>query len=148
MMEPCYIFDIDGTCADLTHRLHWIKDHPHDWNSFFNAAKHDTVFPHIRQLAYTLASATYRAQIVYCSGRPERTRFATAAWLNWNGFPPGKLFMRPDDDFREDSIVKQELLALIRQEFEPLMAFDDRDRVVEMWRRNGVPCAQVADGRF
>lgn len=27
-------------------------------------------------------------------------------------------------------------------------AFDDRQQVVDMWRDNGVPCAQVAPGRF
>lgn len=29
-----------------------------------------------------------------------------------------------------------------------VMTFDDRDRVVAMWRRNGVVCAQVAPGDF
>ena len=29
-----------------------------------------------------------------------------------------------------------------------VMVFDDRDRVVNMWRRNGVVCAQVAPGDF
>jgi hypothetical protein len=28
------------------------------------------------------------------------------------------------------------------------MAFDDRSQVVKMWRKRGVPCAQVADGDF
>ena len=28
------------------------------------------------------------------------------------------------------------------------LAFDDRDRVVAMWREEGVPCFQVAPGDF
>jgi len=28
------------------------------------------------------------------------------------------------------------------------MVFDDRDKVVNMWRENGIPCLQVAPGNF
>jgi hypothetical protein len=37
---------------------------------------------------------------------------------------------------------------LMADGFRPIMAFDDRNQVVEMWRQRGVPCAQVADGNF
>lgn len=29
------IFDIDGTLADCSHRLHWIQSKPKNWNAFF-----------------------------------------------------------------------------------------------------------------
>jgi hypothetical protein len=32
--------------------------------------------------------------------------------------------------------------------FEPIMVFDDRNRVVKALRAAGVPCAQVAEGDF
>jgi hypothetical protein len=45
--------------------------------------------------------------------------------------------------------VKRELLARIRSDgFDPAVAIDDRQRVVQMWRREGLVCAQVAEGNF
>ncbi len=57
--------------------------------------------------------------------------------------------MRSEGDHRPDYKVKEELLGrILKDGFEPIMAFDDRDQVVKMWREAGVPCAQVADGNF
>jgi hypothetical protein len=57
--------------------------------------------------------------------------------------------MRKNNDHREDSIVKQEMLDKIRLDgYNPTLVFDDRARVVEMWRKNGIKCFQVAEGNF
>jgi hypothetical protein len=32
--------------------------------------------------------------------------------------------------------------------YNPTLVFDDRSRVVEMWRKNGIKCFQVAEGNF
>ena len=32
--------------------------------------------------------------------------------------------------------------------YEPFLVFDDRQRVVDMWRRNGIQCCQVAPGDY
>jgi hypothetical protein len=51
--------------------------------------------------------------------------------------------------FTSDDILKEEWL---NQEFPDkqnlLCVYDDRDKVVAMWRRNGIPCFQVAPGDF
>jgi hypothetical protein len=87
--------------------------------------------------------------IVYVSGRSDVCREATVEWLKKYGLPDGPLFMRKAGDHRNDDILKIELLAEVRaQGFEPIMAFDDRDRVVAAWRAAGIPCAQVAPGNF
>jgi hypothetical protein len=53
--------------------------------------------------------------------------------------------MRLAGDTRADHIVKEEMLARIRTDgFEPLAAIDDRKQIVDMWRRNGLLCFQVA----
>lgn len=154
-MTPCYVFDIDGTIADLSHRLHHISDDfdalgmkkKKDWNAFFAEVHNDAPIPHIIELARDLASAG--KQIVYVSGRSDQCRSPTAAWLLGNNLPAGQLYMRKAGDFRTDNIVKGELLARLAADgFHPIMAFDDRDQVVKMWREKGVPCAQVADGNF
>ena len=89
-------------------------------------------------------------RLIFCSGRPERTRQATVDWLQRHlGLTPEALYMRGDNDRRADDIVKRELLARMRaDQFEPAFAIDDRRRVVDMGRSEGLVCAQVAEGDF
>jgi hypothetical protein len=146
-MADCYLFDIDGTIADCSHRLRYISDTPKDWRSFFAACRNDAPIPHIIDLALKLRATT---AIVFVSGRSDECRVATEEWLLGNGLGyVGNLYMRKAGDHRDDDKVKAELLEQILADgFQPIMAFDDRDRVVKMWRDRGIPCAQVAAGDF
>lgn len=57
--------------------------------------------------------------------------------------------MRPADDNRDDALVKYELFnKYVRDNYDVLGVFDDRNRVVDMWRRIGLTCYQVAEGDF
>lgn len=143
----CYIFDIDGTLADLSHRLPHIQKQPKDWRAFFAACGNDAPIPHIIKLAQDIWSGG--SKIIYVSGRSDECRAATEEWLKRHSLPPGKVFMRREGGHRHDDIVKAELLAELRSDgFDPVMAFDDRNRVVAQWRASGIPCAQVAEGDF
>jgi hypothetical protein len=63
----------------------------------------------------------------------------TEEWLKLHGVPYDEIYMRPAEDKREDSIIKQELFdAHIRDRYNVLFVLDDRNRVVDMWRRNGL----------
>jgi hypothetical protein len=53
----CYLFDIDGTIADLSHRLRFIEKKPKDWRRFFEAVSKDTPITHIIELANHLKAA-------------------------------------------------------------------------------------------
>lgn len=142
-----YIFDIDGTIADLSHRLPLIQKTPKDWPAFFAACPDDVPIEHTIKLAIDVALAG--AHIVYVTGRSDECRDATEAWLRQHALPDGKVFMRKKGDHRPDHQVKVELLAELRAEgHKPVMAFDDRNGVVKMWRELGIPCAQVAEGDF
>jgi phosphoglycolate phosphatase-like HAD superfamily hydrolase len=141
----CYLFDIDGTIADCSHRVHHIENK--DWRAFFAACGDDAPIPHIIELAQDLTSAG--RVIVYVSGRSDECRRQTSIWLGRHELPAGALYMRKAGDHRPDNLVKAELLdQVIADGFEPIMAFDDRNQVVKMWRERGVPCAQVAEGDF
>ena len=160
---PAYIFDIDGTLADNGHRAHFIRQEPKDWDSFYdiNRVLKDKPIPHMVSLARTLHYAD--KAIVFSTGRPERLRLPTVKWLYYHviGDPyktpwlSERLYMRPNQmadhgpDHREDYVVKRELLRkIVWDGFTPIMAFDDRLQVVNMWRAEGIPCAQVAEGNF
>lgn len=143
-----YLFDIDGTLADCSHRIHHIMKTPKDWATFFAEVHLDMPIRHMLDLARHLAWDADR-QIVYVSGRSDQCRQQTLDWLNANAAPTAPLYMRKEGDHRDDDIIKIELLAQLRADgYEPIMAFDDRTRVVNAWRNAGIPCAQVAPGDF
>lgn len=148
-LPSCIICDIDGTVADITHRLPHIQKVPKDWVSFNAAAKDDKLIQHI---AYILRTMAPRVPIVYTTGRVELMRGHTIQWMvksNLPGGVPGALFMRKDGDFRDDAVIKEEILDRdILPRWSPLFALEDRNRVVTMWRRRGIPCLQVAEGDF
>ena len=59
--------------------------------------------------------------------------------------------MRPDGDHREDAIVKSELLDMINADYanEKLGGiFEDRQQVVDMYRKRGLRVFQVAKGAY
>ena len=146
-MTPCYIFDLDGTICDASHRLHHIQKTPKDWQTYFSLCGADKPIRHIIGLARRLYLTG--AVIVYVSGRSDECREQTLAWLDEHGLPSGPLFMRKAGDHKNDDVLKIELLAEVRAAgFEPTLVFDDRSRVVRAWRAAGIPCAQVAEGDF
>lgn len=145
------IFDIDGTLSDTAHRQHFLAGPgKKDWPAFFARMADDPPHPHIVTLARMLHGAG--ARLILASGRFERHRRTTATWLekhagSWLAERP--LFLRADGDNRADDVVKVEYLAKMRSAgFDPVMAIDDRDRVVRAWRAAGLVCLQCAEGNF
>jgi hypothetical protein len=57
------------------------------------------------------------------------------------------LLLRKDNDRRADGVVKREMLAAIDKS-RILFVVEDRSRVVEMWRSEGLVCLQCAPGEF
>ena len=55
--------------------------------------------------------------------------------------------MRPDGDFRPDEIFKRDILEFLRQKDvlgkNPDVVYDDRNKVVDMWKAEGVNVVQV-----
>lgn len=142
----CYLFDLDGTLADGSHRIHHILSQPKDWDSYFSRLEDDDLIVHVAEVCKAIAE-TY--DVVYVTGRPEEYREPTRRWMRRHHLPSGPLYMRPAGDRRNDDVVKIEILGRLRDDgYEVLMAFDDRSRVVRAWRQAGIPCAQVEEGEF
>jgi predicted kinase len=90
-------------------------------------------------------------QIFFVTGRPDNFRAQAIAWLDWNGFGSldYKLFMRAPHDFRPDTIAKQEIYEEhIKGKLNVIVIYEDRSKVVEMWRDLGLKCFQVEPGDF
>lgn len=90
--------------------------------------------------------------IIFVSGREGtiQCRKDTYTWLqNYTKLNDINLLMREEEDNREDSIVKKEIYEKhIKPYYEVVAVFDDRDRVVDMWRSLGLFVCQVNYGSF
>lgn len=146
-MTPCVIFDLDGTLADVRHRLHHVRKSPPDWKSFFEAGVDDPVILSSKQLAEVIYfSGPDRSELVICSGRPRDYETESRAWLLRHGIFYDRLMMRPSGDTRPDHVIKKEMLDRLRSDgYEVKFSVDDRPSVVKMWRENGVPCFACDD---
>ena len=150
-MIDTIVFDIDGTLANLSHRLKWVSGEVKDWDRFYQGVGEDEVIVPIAQLFAMYASSLPSSSKLICiTGRPERTREATLKWFREKiGPEPDAIYMRKDHDFRPDVEVKREWVEKLRKEgHNIILAFEDRDRVVKMYRDLGIQCCQVAEGTY
>lgn len=132
----CIICDLDGTAC-----LHNGRD-PYD------TAKCDTDIPNtpVMELLWAMKKDF---EVIFVSGREDKFREKSEKWLTDQGFSGHKLFMRKTDDMRSDEIIKKEIYdAEFAGKYNVLFALDDRDRIVDMWRANGITCFQVNYGSF
>ena len=145
------MFDLDGTLSLCEHRLHFISGEKRDWKSFYKASVDDEVnWP-----VYWVLNALYHSgrKIVIISGRSDEVRKETLDWLSDHGIVCAGLYMRPDGDYTPDDQLKKRLMEDAQQEMgftkdDVIVIFDDRDKVVKMWRNAGYPCFQVKDGDY
>lgn len=147
MPPAAVIFDMDGTLADCNHRRHFVTGKKKNFDKFYDAMGEDVPVIPIRNLCNLHFHNGWH--VIIATGRPEKYRPITEMWLRSFGIFYKELLMRPDDRRHDsDFEVKQDMLTEIRKTREVLMAVDDRQQVVDMWRRNGVTCLQVAEGNF
>ena len=132
--RPLAVIDLDGVVADVRARLRHIYGQRKDWDAFFAAIPDDP------PLAEGLAVATRLAQdheIVYLTGRPERTRSDTEAWLKQHRLPRGRLIMRRDGDRRPARQVKPRLIASLARGRRVDVVVDDDPAVCQALRDAG-----------
>jgi predicted kinase len=129
------IFDIDGTLAVMGDRS------PYDGEKVWMDTPHPDV---VKALEFYDLAGT---DIIIVSGRDEVYREVTEKWLSDNGIWYHALYMRPTEEGnkREDSIIKYELF---NQHIRPkgyriLGVYDDRHRVLRMWRALGLTTFHV-----
>ncbi|MFI0235970.1 hypothetical protein [Streptomyces sp. NPDC016845] len=132
--RPLAVFDLDGTLADTAHRQRFLERRPREWDAFFAAAPADP--PLARGVAMVLDSAR-ECEIVYLTGRPERCRADTEAWLAAQGLPAATLRMRRDDDRRPARRTKLDVLRRLARGRTVRMLVDDDELVCDDAERAG-----------
>lgn len=140
------VFDIDGTLTLVGDRLNDLKNK--DWDSFYNRCHEDA--PNQSICDIYKQSYIFGNKLILLTGRRESCRQKTLDWLYRHGLAaPELLIMRPDNDWRSDTVVKFEQLEKAGVKAKDVdLVFEDRNSMVKAWRDLGVTVCQVADGDF
>lgn len=124
-----------------------------DWPKFFKLCKDDK--PNWPVITTLLSLKNAGCEVWIWSGRSDEVKEATKLWLNeylWIApfVADDVLKMRTAHDYTPDDQLKESWLNALSENDRARLAavFDDRQKVVDMWRRNGVACFQVAPGDF
>ena len=125
-----------------------------NWPAFFRACVDDA--PNWPVIATMHALLKSGADVQIWSGRSAEVMNETLTWLHRWVFGGDidadevQLVMRREGDFTPDEQLKagwhDALSELDRRRL--VAVFDDRQKVVDMWRSKGVACFQVAPGEF
>ena len=160
------IFDLDGTLANCEHRRHFVDPNKNlifrkddnnvdlrdgwqpDWKSFYEACdKDEPILPTITMLRYIKFRDNHSEnneplcnhEIQIWSGRCESVRNKTKKWLSDHKIDYHKLKMRPIGDNTPDDQLKERWLdEAISEDKQIEMVFDDRPKVIRMWRRKSI----------
>lgn len=141
--EDCIIADLDGTVC------------LHDGRNPYDLTRVSEDIPNY-PLVQFLKELICNKHIIFLSGREEtnQCRQDTINWLTENICSPDfgykwELLMRDKNNFEPDEVIKE---RIFHKEIEPkynvIAVFDDRDKVVKMWRSLGLLCNQVYWGNF
>ena len=148
MKKQTIIFDVDGTIADVEHRRYHVTQQPTDWKSFKEATQFDTPVQWVCDIAKK--HIAQGDDVAFFSARNEEQRSLTEAQIDeWIGKGHKGLFLRPDGDFRPDEVFKSELADKFEEFGGKIdVVYDDRNKVVAMWKARGINVVQVAEGDF
>lgn len=140
------ICDLDGTLANIEHRLHYVQQTPKDWNGFFSHISEDILRKDVAEIIVDYYNKMHT--VIFVSARPEDYRDVTLEWLRRHnmGFA-WTLIMRSKGDKRQDIEVKQDIYDKYFKGKYPIeVVIDDRPSVIDMWRSNGLQVKDVGKG--
>lgn len=150
--RPLYIFDLDGTLTDASHRKHLIDFSAEtiDWTAFSDACGDDTPRYHVCTLLNHLLRS---AEIWIWTSRQERMKEITVNWLEnhtdirfGQNFTTPQLFMRPNhlDGLNGMELKKMWHDAMLQRDFDRLVGVVDDDPFgVKKWIEWEVPVFYV-----
>lgn len=146
-LPNCIIVDIDGTLAHMTGRS------PYDYKQVHTDRLDETIAALVRQ---TRGAEEYdRTYVLIVSGRDDTCKPETVKWLDDNGVEYDEIYMRDhtrlnnDGSKVDDTIIKREIYEeYIKPRYNVKFVLDDRQRVVDMWRKQGLKVLQVEEGDF
>ncbi len=140
------LWDLDGTLNICEQRSKF------NWDDITGCTEvmrnHQPNWPLISMANAMQAHCQPTAHNLIVTARPERYRTVTEWWLERYKVKYSGLYMRPDDNVQPDAEVKRAILHELRKKYNIWYVVEDRAKVVEMWREEGVLCLQCAEGNY
>jgi predicted kinase len=134
--ERCVCVDIDGTLA---------KNEGH--RSFYDYTKVLGDSPNYPVISVVSTLFLHGYRIIILSGREDSCREDTIKWLEKYNIEYDSLHMRPTGDMRDDTVIKREIFEReVKPRYVPMAVFDDRPKVVRMWKNLGLFVFDCGDG--
>lgn len=153
-LQDCIIFDIDGTLTHIGGRQ------PFDFSKVSQDKPNEAVISLIDKFN------KQGAKIIFLSGRSDICADDTVSWIKKHcGDIPEPKFVEYDDkelkdiitdanscpvllrknkDFRKGFVVKREIFEFaILPYFNPILALDDTDKIIDLWEYLGVPVWKI-----
>jgi hypothetical protein len=144
------IVDVDGTLVDVSSITYLVDPERNngrrDFDKFHEMSAH---CPPIRATIDDLQQARSddNVAIIALTGRQRKFDYLTRWWLNTHDVPYDLLMMRPNGDFRADTIIKKEKLDEIRAAgFYVIGAIDDNPTILQLWRGECIPMVKEVPG--
>lgn len=152
MTRDTIVVDLDGTLADGRARYHLVAGKHRDYEAFHARLGEDppNLWCQWLLLAFAALNACRPAgeepiRLVLVSARPKNVEDATRAWLAKHAVRYDELhLLRDGNDNTPDQELKRAWLHNYGKE-RILFTVDDRQKVVDMWRAEGLTCLQCAD---
>ena len=107
-MKPlAYIFDVDGTLANVDPYLHYVRGSNRDYEAFHEASI--DALPNIEVVEMLNHAFFDQMHVIIVTSRKEKWRGLTSYWLAKNDIGHHALSMRSDEDDRPDYEVKKDI---------------------------------------
>lgn len=137
--SKCYVFDLDGTLNDNHGRYH----HRGELTDFDN----------VNAPIYTLYLDLWKAkdentEIIIATGRSDAYELDTIKWLDECKIPYDRLAMRPHYNGQNTKAFKTGLFSALREKYDTLVIFEDRQDHAQEWRRLGFTAIDVSGNIF
>lgn len=151
-LQNVVVCDIDGTIANIKHRLKYAKGEDKNWKTFFSLVHLDVPRFEVARLVIDSLKKN-DAKLIFVSARPETIRPETEKWLKENILAHPEiaerylcLLMRKQNDKRDDTEVKNDIYKKYLSAQRVVEVFDDRPKVIRMWRELGLNVTDVGNG--
>lgn len=138
------LFDLDGTLININSITHLIGQ----WDEFHEASMKCP--PHINMVEFAMRMQLC-AEVIIVTGKPVEFYQRTVDWLRLHGIMPDSILMRKPLDTRSDAELKIDGIAKhfgVNWKDHILFAVEDRDKMVEAWRAQGITCLQCAPSLY
>jgi phosphoglycolate phosphatase-like HAD superfamily hydrolase len=145
--RPAWIFDVDGTLVNVDPILSIILNQDRSTDSFkrnYDEFHKESINcePH-KNVVNMLLEARKDFDIIIVTARKEKYRNLTSRWLKNNNLTHDALFMRQNEDYREDYAVKKDILEYVNVYWDVKHAVDDNPSIIELWKENGIETTKI-----